>query len=223
MDSTPTEAMPRTHASLTGHGLAKRIGERTLWSDVDLRFAPGTISAITGPSGSGKTTLLNVLGLLERPSAGHLAHGEHSWHHLAPRQVRRLYRDTIAFLFQNYALADQLTVRANLALAVRSLGVPRQRRPERIASALEAVGLTAHDDAPVYTLSGGEQQRVAIARVIAHQPRIVLADEPTAALDPGNAETIVGHLRRLADDGAIVVMTTHDPGLSARADHVVAL
>jgi ABC-type antimicrobial peptide transport system, ATPase component len=209
--------------SLVASGLTKSIGDRTLWSDICFKLDPGSLTAITGPSGSGKTSLINVLGCLDKPDNGCLDYGGQSWLQLPPRHIRRLYREKISFLFQNYALIDQWNVEANLMLALRSLGIPRRQRKMLVEESLEAVGLQGREDALVYTLSGGEQQRLAIARVIAHRPPVVLADEPTAALDFGNAEIVMAHLRRLSREGSIVVVTTHSPDVSSEADQRIDL
>lgn len=212
MSSKPERAV------LSGHGLTKVIDGRTLWRDLDVSFEPGTISSVTGESGSGKTTLLNALGLLEPLTSGSIRLGSQRIDTLKRADVRKLYRDSIGFLFQNYALVEQWNVERNLQLALTSMGVVKAERKIRIRQALEAVGLVGRESSAVYTLSGGEQQRLAIARLMAHRPRVVLADEPTAALDPDNCDKIMRYLRLIADDGAIVVMTTHNPELADRAD-----
>ena len=212
-----------TEPSLEARGLTKKIGPRMLWQNLDLNFKPGTLTAITGTSGSGKTTLLNTLGLLDKPTSGQLRLEGQELTGLSQKNIRRLYRERIAFLFQNYALVEQWTVRANLNLALRALKTPRKKRSSLIEQTLHAVGLANREDSPVYTLSGGEQQRVAIARVIAHQPKLIFADEPTAALDQDNAQTVFDHLQAFADQGAIVVFTTHDSELGRKADQTLCL
>lgn len=212
-----------TVGPLVGSALTKRIGERTLWHDLDVALDPGSITAITGPSGSGKTTLLNVLGLLEPLTSGVVTYDGRSWSGLSQRSIRGLYRDTIGFLFQNYALVEQWSVQRNLRLVLRAKGVARHQHPGLIAAALAAVGLTGRDSSPVYTLSGGEQQRVAIARLLIHRPHIIFADEPTAALDRDNAEIVLGHLQRFADAGAIIVISTHDQNTVQTVDHRIEL
>lgn len=213
----------RDSSMLVGRGLTKHIDGRTLWRGLDVDLEPRTITALTGVSGSGKTTLLNVLGLLDAPSSGELRLGKRRLSGISGKDTRRLYREHFAFLFQNYALVEQWTVRANLELALRSIGVGKRARASRIRDALESVGLGDHEKSRIYTLSGGEQQRVAIARVMVHRPSIVLADEPTAALDPDNAHTVKDHLRRFADDGAVVVLTTHDEHMARDADQTLRL
>ncbi|KFI53149.1 ATP-binding cassette domain-containing protein [Bifidobacterium callitrichos] len=210
-------------AALDAHGLTKGINGRTLWHDLGFHIDPGTITAITGPSGAGKTTLLNAIGLLEPIDRGTIIYGHQRLDRLNRGSIRRLYRETYGFLFQNYALVDQWTVVRNLDLAMSSAGIPRSRRACLASRSLAQVGLTDKRDAKVYTLSGGEQQRVAIARLLTRSPRIVLADEPTAALDPDNVTRVMNLLRGLADQGAMVIMTTHNPDIVSLTDQHITL
>lgn len=195
-------------ALLITHNLTYRIDDRTLWEGLNLTFSPGDMVALTGESGCGKTTLLNVLGLLEEPSSGTITYDGQT---IASRKGRRLmHRNVMGFMFQNYALVEQWTVNRNLILALRSVGIPSADRSRLIRRALRAVNLTGYGNRP---LSGGEQQRVAIARLLIRQSlRIILADEPTAALDADNRAMVMRHLRDFADNGAIVIYTTHNEG-----------
>ena len=209
--------------TLAVRGLTKRMGERVLWSGLNLEFLPGQMTALTGRSGCGKTTLLNVLGLLERPTGGVITYGAHNLIDGSPRTRRLMHRNVMGFMFQNYALVEQWTVARNLQLALRCVGVAASERRRLIRRALHVVHLDGYDKRLVYTLSGGEQQRVAIARIVIRSPRIVLADEPTAALDADNRAGVMHHLRRFADDGAIVIYTTHNEEDAADADRIIKL
>ena len=155
-------------------GLRKSFGKRVLWSDLELEAEQGTMTALTGVSGAGKSTLLNCIGLLEPPDEGSIRFDGQDILSLSGAAVRRFRRDTLGYLFQNYALVEDATVLENLEVA---LG--RRRAKEDLADLMARVGLTGHEHSRVSTLSGGEQQRVALARVIGKEARLILADEPT--------------------------------------------
>lgn len=195
--------------------LAKAFDRRILFEKVSFRVAAGTMTAITGPSGWGKSTLLNCLGLLEPVTSGSIMIGGEEVTRFGPRARRIFRRDALGYLFQNYALIEHATVAFNLEVA---LGARRaERRPDAmgIEDALEQVGLPGQGGEPVYRLSGGEQQRVALARLLVRSPRVVLADEPTGALDDVNAEMVLTSLSALAARGAAVVVATHSPKVVA--------
>ncbi|MCY9787581.1 ATP-binding cassette domain-containing protein [Nocardiopsis sp. EMB25] len=192
--------------------LAKSFGDRTLWKDVDLTVETGELLALVGPSGSGKTTLLNCLGLLERPSAGDVMHGGRSVTRLGAGGRRRFRRAHLGYLFQNYALIENGTIRDNLDV------VGRDRASH--AEALERVGLAGREKAVVHRLSGGEQQRVALARLMVKRPSVVLADEPTGALDEDNGRMVIDTLRGMAREGCAVVVATHNDAVRDACDAV---
>ncbi|MFD0772445.1 ATP-binding cassette domain-containing protein [Streptomonospora algeriensis] len=192
--------------------LTKSFGERTLWRDVDLTVPSGRMLALVGSSGSGKTTLLNCLGLLEQPSSGGIFHGEKNLTRLSAGGRRRFRRTHLGYLFQNYALMDNATITENLDVA---------RRDRRLqAQALERVGLSGRERERVHRMSGGEQQRIALARVIVKRSSLVLADEPTGALDEENGRMVIGTLRQMADEGCAVVVATHNEDVRDACDEV---
>ncbi|MET8813119.1 ABC transporter ATP-binding protein [Streptomyces sp. NPDC004549] len=201
--------------------LSKSYGPRTLWSGLGFTVARGELLALTGPSGSGKSTLLNCLGLLDEPTSGAMRHEGRDITRFSPRATRRYRRDVLGYLFQNYALIENATVAANLAVAMK----PRRARKDAptIAQALERVGLAGREKDQVHRLSGGEQQRVALARLIVKQPALVLADEPTGALDHDNTTMVVDVLRSMSDDGCAVVIATHDDAVRDRCDTVLTV
>ena len=207
---------------ISATGLAKTIGQRTLWRGLDLTVNPGELACITGPSGSGKTTLLNCIGLIDRPDQGTIALTGTSYRRIRGRAARRARRESLGYLFQDFALIDQDTVADNLALAL-PVTTPRRRKNQVIADALGKVCLAGREGDRVYQLSGGEKQRVALARVLVRRPPVVLADEPTASLDRDNAAVILGLLRGLAAGGAGVLMVSHDPWVVGQADRTIAL
>ncbi|MFE9242262.1 ABC transporter ATP-binding protein [Nocardiopsis sp. NPDC006938] len=189
---------------ITLNDLGKSFGSRVLWEGLDLTVEPGRMLALVGASGSGKTTLLNCMGLLDKPSSGRIVFEGTDVTRLGPGRQRRFRRDHLGYLFQNYALIENATVRANLDVARR-----RRTRTEH-ASALSRVGLAGREAEKVHHLSGGEQQRVALARLMVKRPSLVLADEPTGALDGDNAAMVVDVLREMSREGCAVVVATHN-------------
>ncbi len=199
-------------------GLSKSFGARVLWSDLDVAVGSGTMTALTGISGAGKSTLLNCIGLLETPDLGSILFEGRDILRLSGGEVRRFRREILGYLFQNYALVEDSTVLENLEMA---LG--RRRARESLSDLMGQVGLEGRENSRVSTLSGGEQQRVALARVIGKTAKLILADEPTGALDSENSEAVVGHLRRLAKGGATVLVATHDRAVWETCDQVIRL
>lgn len=223
--TTPLKDAPFT---LTATGLTKTFGNRTLWSGFSFTAESGTMTAITGPSGAGKTTLLNCVGLLEGFDAGQIACGPWSFtggprHHVGARE-RSCLREVLGFLFQNYGLVETWNVRRNLMVPLRNRRALTSRaREAMITQALERVGLPGTQKTMIYTLSGGEQQRVALARLILKNPSVVLADEPTSALDHANRDLVLGVLQELADTGSLVLIATHSDHVADRCTGRVEL
>jgi putative ABC transport system ATP-binding protein len=225
--------------------LAKRFQGRLVLNDVSFTAEGGELVAVTGPSGCGKTTLLNCLGALDAPDGGRIVISPKDAPEpgseqpglgqaarailgrpievtdMSSRQTRRFFRHVAGFVFQNSGLVDSWTVYRNLRVPVTPAG--KSSTKEQITEALGRVGAAGLSKAMVYTLSGGEQQRVALARLLLKDPLLVLADEPMAALDPDNAEVVLELLRGLADRGALVLMASHDPDTVARCDREVTL
>ncbi|NBM17251.1 ABC transporter ATP-binding protein [Streptomyces sp. GC420] len=203
--------------------LSKTFGTRTLWSDVNATVSPGTMLAVVGPSGSGKSTLLNCIGLLDKPNAGAIRHGGRDITRFGRRETRHFRRDVLGYLFQNYALIDNATVGENLEVAVKPQRTVRGATRATIAEALDRVGLAGREEEKVHHLSGGEQQRVALARLMVKKPSLVLADEPTGALDHANSAAVIDVLREMSDAGCAVVIATHDDHVRDRCDAVFAV
>jgi putative ABC transport system ATP-binding protein len=181
--------------------------------------APGELAALEGRSGSGKTTLLNIIGGLDRPDSGTVVIDGTEVTSLASGELARLRRETLAFVFQSYALIPILTAAENVAVPMRLTGTDPAQRDERAMLLLRMVGLGEHAHQRAYELSGGQQQRVAIARALANRPRLLIADEPTGQLDSRNAQQIMQLLRALSDsEGVTVLVATHDKAVLASAD-----
>jgi ABC-type lipoprotein export system ATPase subunit len=204
-------------------GLVKGYGRgraaRTVLSGADLDVAPGELVAIVGRSGSGKSTLLHLLGGLDTPEAGSV---EIAGQALDARRADAVRRRRVGFIFQAFHLVPELTGEENVLLAARLPGAPRDaaRRAQRL---IERLGVRHVADALPHELSGGEQQRLAIARALVNDPAVVLADEPTGNLDEASAAVVLDLLRAIADDGRGVVVVTHEPAVVARADRVLEL
>jgi ABC-type lipoprotein export system ATPase subunit len=186
---------------------------------VDLDVAPGEFVAIEGPSGSGKTTLLGLIAGLETPDSGTVELLGHDLARLRAGERARLRAGAVGIVLQSFGLLPELPVGENVALPLALSGADPKSRRRSAAAALEAVGLAHALDARVDELSGGERQRVGVARAVAGDPRVILADEPTGSLDEATAETVLGLLVDQARAGGrSLVLVTHDPESAARAD-----
>jgi ABC-type lipoprotein export system ATPase subunit len=190
--------------------------------DVSLRVEPGELVALTGPSGSGKSTLLNLVGALDRPDAGTIAvDGEDVGRLRDPAGYRA---STVGFVFQFHNLIPTLSAGDNVQVAMIGRVAGRAERESRARALLEEVGLGGRFGASPTTLSGGERQRVAIARALANSPRLLLADEPTGALDSATAAQVLALLQRLREQrGTTILLVTNDDSVAARADRAVRL
>jgi putative ABC transport system ATP-binding protein len=192
-------------------------------SDVHLEIARGEYVAIEGPSGCGKTTLLSILGLLDTPSAGEYQLEGASVAQLGAGDRARVRNRQIGFIFQAFNLIGDLTVAENVALPLTYRDMPAAERKERTHAALERVGMSHRMKHYPSQLSGGQQQRVAVARAVAGDPAILLADEPTGNLDSVNGESVMELLRDLHRNGATICMVTHDQRYAQHADRSIHL
>jgi putative ABC transport system ATP-binding protein len=207
--------------------VAKRYeGKRTVHAlrGVSFRVERGEMVATMGPSGSGKSTLLNILGGLDRPSEGSVIIDGTDLSALHDNALTRLRREKIGFVFQFFNLLPTLTARENIALPLHLAGVPRKEAASRAGELLEVVGLADRHDHLPDELSGGEQQRVAMARALVLRPPLILADEPTGNLDSQNGREILSLFRKLqAQFGTTVIMVTHDPVAAAACGRILSM
>jgi ABC-type lipoprotein export system ATPase subunit len=211
---------------LRARGLAKQVGSgrarRRVLNGVDLDVAAGEMVAVLGRSGSGKSTLLNLLGGLDRPDRGRIAVAGEELTGAGERALDRIRLRRIGFVFQSFQLIEELTGEENVLLAARLPGAPAggRRRAADLIARLGVAGVASHRP---HELSGGEQQRFAIARALVNDPVLVLADEATGNLDDASAAAVIGTLGELADEGRAVVLVTHEAQSAAAADRVLHL
>jgi putative ABC transport system ATP-binding protein len=192
-------------------------------SDVHLDIKQGEYVAIAGPSGCGKTTLLSILGLLDTPTDGAYVLDGRAVANLTAADRARVRNRQIGFIFQAFNLIGDLTVYENVELPLTYRGLSGAERKRRVTDALEKVGMSHRVKHYPAQLSGGQQQRVAVARAVAGDPAILLADEPTGNLDSSNGEAVMELLRELHRGGATICMVTHDPRYAAHADRTIEL
>ncbi|MDK8352363.1 MULTISPECIES: ATP-binding cassette domain-containing protein [Actinotignum] len=212
-DSTP-------NFTLEARKVTKSFPGKTLWKDWSFSVPSHAITVLTGISGSGKTTLLNCLGRLDQFDSGDLSFPGIPCGDRASQNDRIFFRDVVGFLFQNYGLVENWTVKQNLEVALHRFGrLSRSCKVSSISDALEIVGLKGQESKKVFTLSGGEQQRVALARLSMKKPSIILADEPTSALDERNSALVMDILRKLAQLGALVIISTHSKKIVDQCDY----
>jgi putative ABC transport system ATP-binding protein len=209
--------------AIRAHDLTRRHGARIIWSGVSFDVRSGTSAAITGPSGSGKSTLLHCIGLLDRVDAGTIEFDGVDVTRPDRATQRQLFRTGVGHLFQNYALVENWSVDRNLDPAFIGRKLGRADRAVRRAEALERVGLGDDGRRRTYSMSGGEQQRIALARLLLKAPRVVVADEPSAALDDMNVEMVLSVFHELQDAGSAVVIATHDERVATWCDQRIEL
>lgn len=191
--------------------------------DVSLTVEEGEYVAIMGPSGSGKTTLMNIIGCLDRPTSGTYELAGENVLKLKDRELSDLRLKSIGFVFQSFQLMPRESAVENVALPLSYAGVRKKERRDRATKALERVGLGDRVNFRPTQLSGGQKQRVAIARAMVNHPKILLADEPTGALDSKSGEQIMELFDSLNEEGVTIVMITHDPKIAAKAKRIIRI
>ena len=208
-------------------GITKSYWMGDEWSPVlrgiDLTIEKGEFLSVLGPSGSGKSTLMNIIGCLDTPTSGeYILHGRRV-DDLAPDELARIRNQEIGFIFQSFQLLPRQDALSNVELPLIYAGMPRQQRRERAAEMLRRVGLENKMDHLPNQLSGGQQQRVAIARALATNPTILLADEPTGALDQKTGHQVMDLFHELHDEGRTIIMITHDRHIAQNASRLVRI
>lgn len=205
-------------------GLRKAYGDNIIFDNLNLTVNKNELVAITGKSGKGKSTLLNILGLLEKNDCGNIVINGVENAALNKRNGKLLLRKTIGYLFQNYALIDNESVLYNLNIALRFEKMKKDVKINKIKEALIDVGLSENDlNKKIYKMSGGEQQRVALARIILKPCEIVLADEPTGSLDEKNRDNVLSILKNLQASGKTILVVTHDAYVANFCDRIINL
>ena len=200
----------------------KQFGSRVIFSDLSLNFQSGMVYALIGDSGCGKTTLLNMLAKLETFDKGEIVYKGKS---LTSLKNNEFYRNELGYLFQNFGLLESQTIRENLELGLIGKKKNKKQEKERLLlQALQAVRLDYLSlNQKIYELSGGEAQRVALAKIILKDPPLILADEPTASLDPKNSKEIMEILLELRNANRTIIIATHNPSIWKMADQVIRL
>ncbi|MGH3741558.1 MAG: ABC transporter ATP-binding protein [Micromonosporaceae bacterium] len=203
-------------------GVRKQYGDRAVLDDFDLEIEAADMVALTGPSGTGKSTVLNLIGLLDAPDHGEVRIFGSKAPKPRTRAANRLLRRHLGYLFQNFAFIDSASVEENLEIALTYSGV-RASKKRRIAEALERVGLPGIERRKIFSLSGGEQQRVAVARLWLKPCEVVLADEPTGSLDDENRDIVLKLLQELNKAEKTIVIVTHDETVASSCSRTVTL
>jgi putative ABC transport system ATP-binding protein len=190
---------------------------------VDLHIGAGEFVAIVGPSGSGKSTLMNLVGCLDTPSAGTYLLRDKEVAGLDKNELAKIRNERVGFVFQNFNLLPQITAFENVEMPLMFGGVPRKERKDRVHALLEKVGLADRMEHKPTELSGGQMQRVAVARALAMNPDIVLADEPTGNLDTSSGGDVMSLFEELWHQGRTMIVITHDAALARRAGRIVEI
>jgi len=202
-----------------------RIGdsEFAVLKGIDLQIKEGEFIALMGPSGSGKSTLLNIVGCLDRPTSGRFRLLGQDISLTSDDELARLRREELGFIFQTFNLIGRISVQKNVEVPMMLSGVTRQKRRERALKLLQDVGIAHRSNFNPQNISGGERQRVAVARSLANDPKIIIADEPTGNLDLKNSNEVMKILGKLNQEGRTIIMVTHNPEITGNCSRVIRL
>lgn len=200
--------------------VSKSYGEKVLFDNFDCNVKKGEFVGIKGCSGSGKSTLLNIMGLLEKCDSGDIIIDGNKVDYTDKKTVKKLLKTHIGYLFQNFALIDDFTVLDNLSIGISG---NKSEKADKIRKVLKDLNLDVDLNKKIFKLSGGEQQRIAIARLILQNKPIILADEPTASVDPKNRDIILDTLKKLNKEGKTIVLVSHDDYVIEHTDRIIFL
>ncbi|SHH31898.1 ABC transporter ATP-binding protein [Tepidibacter thalassicus] len=201
----------------------KSYAKNVVLNNINMTVSKGEMVAITGKSGSGKTTILNIIGLLEKPDSGIVKIFDEEIPRIGSVKANKLLRTRISYLFQNYALIDNSTVNYNLEIPLIYSNKTKKVKQQMKIVALEKVGLNISLNQKIYELSGGEQQKIALARILLKPCDLILADEPTGSLDSHNRNEIMRILKELNNTGKTIIIVTHDPYVASICDRTINL
>lgn len=197
--------------------------ETVALDNINIHIRKGEFVAVMGPSGCGKSTLLNIVGMIDTADSGEYFFDGEEIASRSENDLVVLRKQNIGFIFQNFNLIDDLSVQENVDLPLLYLGLGKKERKEKVAQALELVGLGGRAKHKPQELSGGQQQRVAVARSVVGDPKLILADEPTGNLDTKNGDDVMNMLALLKEKGATILMVTHSPEHGAKADRIISM
>ncbi len=205
------------------NNITKQFGSHVILKNYSLEIEEHSFTVIYGASGCGKSTLLNIIGLLEKVEQGEVElFGEKGIRPFS-RKAEKILKDKIGYVFQNYALEDEETVEANLKVVLENRRISKDKQNQMIHDALSKVGLDNYEKKKIFECSGGEQQRISIARLLLKSCELVLADEPTGNLDEDNKQRVFKLLKELQNEGKTLIVVTHDPELKEIGDHIIML
>lgn len=201
--------------------ISKEYKGKVVFNNFSLAVEKGDYIAVTGKSGAGKTTLLNIIGLLESPDSGTITILDYTNPNINKKDGRLLVKEHIGYLFQNFALIENYTAKRNIELVCKIKKISFS--DEKVQKILSKLGINDLMDKKILQLSGGEQQRIALARLFIKEPTILLADEPTASLDPENSEIVLNAISELNNNGTTVILVTHNPDIVNRANKSIKI
>lgn len=203
--------------------ICKQYENHIVLDKFSLEVKEGDYISITGQSGSGKTTILNIIGMLDIQTSGTVEICGYKNPRVASKETTKLRRYEMSYLFQNYGLMDSETVEENLNIALKFKKLSKAEKKKQISSALTQMGMSGYEKRKIFTLSGGEQQRVALAKVILKSPKIILADEPTGSLDCENRDYVMKVMKKFNEEGKTVIVVTHDSYVASCAKRHICL